>query len=704
MDKTILKYCIVFFSVLFCFSTSVKSQDVDSYELVSVHFEGNNSISTEVLESVIVSKESPGWFSQFLDSWTGFGEEAIYFDSLLIPTDIIALRSLYQASGFFKYKIDASYILDFVDKEAELIFTVNEGEPATFREFNVLGLDNLQQLYQSDILNSIEIDTTEIFSNSEVERNVDIILTFLRDDGFVFSQAGGPVVYIDTLLNRADVEVVVEPGEKYSISEVRVQTTGEGRENVEDNLIREIVGIDSGDVYSYIDMRRGQIRLYRTNLFSSVLVTAITSDTLNNTIPIGINADVGKIHEISPEILVNDEDNTFNFGFGVGFTKKNFFGDARKISLNLSTAAQNVTEFITNPSITDTTLFGYADARIIMEQPFIFGLPIDTKLETYYTLQKRKNEYNAILYGMNLGFDFELPPYTYFNSFSTYFNIENSQYKFRESYISEREQSSKILLAEQGLDTTQVINIPDVSENVNAVLGIVLGANKTNDFLFPTSGYNLFLSIEDGNALAYGISQMVGIKFNDPLYYRAVANYSLYLPLAQNQKSALAFKIKTGYIRSYKGNQFDIPLNQRFYVGGSNSVRGWSTRELVPELTTITLPENPTSEEIDAILARGIIPGGFFMLEGSIEARTRLIGALGSAVFVDYGNSWNSYTQVTWKSIAIALGAGLRYYSDIVPIRIDFGVKLYDPSNRISPFSRKFGDVFQFHLGIGEAF
>ena len=236
-------------------------------------------------------------------------------------------------------------------------------------------------------------------------------------------------------------------------------------------------------------------------------------------------------------------------------------------------------------------------------------------------------------------------------------------------------------------------------------MGIGLGANKTNDFLFPSRGYNLSLVVEDGNAMAFVASKVLGFVFSDPLYYRAIMNFSYYLPLAENENTVFASKLKTGYIQAYKGSQYDIPLNQRFYVGGSNSVRGWNTRELAPKKSSFVLPLNPTSEDIEAILARGIIPGGFFMIEGSFEARARLLGPIGSAVFIDYGNSWNGYSEVVWNDIAVAVGFGFRYYSDIVPIRVDFGFKYYDPSDRRSPFKKQFwSEIFQFHLGIGEAF
>ncbi|MBT8385912.1 MAG: BamA/TamA family outer membrane protein, partial [Ignavibacteria bacterium] len=107
-------------------------------------------------------------------------------------------------------------------------------------------------------------------------------------------------------------------------------------------------------------------------------------------------------------------------------------------------------------------------------------------------------------------------------------------------------------------------------------------------------------------------------------------------------------------------------------------------------------------------IARDITPGGFFLLEGSFETRDHIFEKVGAALFVDFGNVWNNYSEFRFDELAIAAGFGFRYYSDFAPIRIDFGFKAYDPNDRRSFFTRlkhnKFLDNFEFHFGIGESF
>ena len=52
------------------------------------------------------------WFWIFLDSFTPFGDEPVYFDSSKISIDKIALKELYRSNGFFNTVIDHEIIVD----------------------------------------------------------------------------------------------------------------------------------------------------------------------------------------------------------------------------------------------------------------------------------------------------------------------------------------------------------------------------------------------------------------------------------------------------------------------------------------------------------------------------------------------------------------------------------------------------------------
>lgn len=701
-----LTITIVFAVSLFCVPGVISAQKTNA-ELVEINFNGNSYISDGELESAIFSLESPGWVMQFLD-YFGIGESAVYFDSLLIPEDITSLEAFYLDQGFFEAEIKADYEISEDSSEAILNFEIVEGDPSLYESFDIQGLYGLDENVQNNVFTEIiEVDTTDRFTREVTLRNINAVNNYLKDHGYALVKNDVPDVIIDTVRNKTRVKVLIDPGERYKIQEIKVQKSGPGEALIRDTLIKEIVGIEKGDYYSAYDITRAQVRLYRTNLFSSAVVNGAIADTSGDRMPLNVSTSVGLLNEVSPEIIVNNENNAFNLGLGVTYSRKNFLGDARLFSIGLSTASENITNFITDFSINDTTLYGYADGRISIEQPYLFGKPINTTVESYVTLQKQRNEYNALIYGAKLSLNFELPRRAYFTGLNISLDWIKSRYEYSDNYLNEGIQVllRKIGIPDSLLESTALDFVENEigdkgTENTNTILGMNLIANKTDDVLFPTKGYSLSLLVEDGNSIAYLLSKTGLLEFNNPLFFKGTVSGSIYFPVFDDDHSTLGGKLKIGNIFTYYGNKGDIPINQRLYAGGSNSVRGWATRTLVPDLEFSTF----SLDDITDIL-RGLSPGGFFLMEGSIESRNTLIGNFGSAVFFDFGNVWNSYTDFQFSTVALAAGFGLRYYSEFAPLRIDFGFKVYDPDNRRSFFKKRIlPEAFEFHLGIGEAF
>ena len=110
--------------------------------------------------------------------------------------------------------------------------------------------------------------------------------------------------------------------------------------------------------------------------------------------------------------------------------------------------------------------------------------------------------------------------------------------------------------------------------------------------------------------------------------------------------------------------------------------------------------------------------GGNFQVEGSAELRVNQFRGMGSfadklwtVYFVDFGNVWQDVVDFRERQVAVATGFGLRYETLFGPIRIDYGMKAYDPRDAAGDqtiFKRKFigetfsGGVIQF--GIGQSF
>jgi translocation and assembly module TamA len=116
-------------------------------------------------------------------------------------------------------------------------------------------------------------------------------------------------------------------------------------------------------------------------------------------------------------------------------------------------------------------------------------------------------------------------------------------------------------------------------------------------------------------------------------------------------------------------NQFDkLPTSYRFYAGGMNSVRGYGYKELGPK---------------DNL---GNVIGGKFLSVVSAEYEQFVYGNWGVAAFVDSGNAFN----LDSIRIKTGVGLGVRWYSPIGPVRIDFALPLNESDSS-----------FQIHFAAG---
>lgn len=689
------------------------------YEIDEIIFSGNNNFPEGQLINIISTQTSPNWLSKFANKVFGIGEEAKYFDSLALFIDLSILKNFYYDNGFFKSKFYVDFEKLNDDKSVKIKYKIKENAPFTYQKIEVEGVEKLPKLFSDYVFNLAKTDTSLRFSKQYIETINSEILYYLKNKGMMLASSNPINIRIDTVQNKVNVKLSFNLGIIYKISEVRVERTGEGKNLVDDNLIVDIADLKPGDTYNFSTLQRIQQRLFRTNLFTSTLVYGVTSDTVGDRVPVNITSDIGLLHELSPEMIINNEDNRFNLGLSFGFTKKNFIGNARKLNISLSTASQNIIDFFSNPAINDTTVIGYADLRASIEQPYFFGLPILTRFENYVTIQKRRDEYNTTVFGSKLSFNFELPEKVFLTSLSTYVYWELLNVNLREKYL--RNFYSAVIsrlndifqLTPTGVDSLAKIlasNAKKTDKSQNSVIGVELGANKTNNVLFPTRGYSIYIKLEDANSLQYLIYRMFNSTFNEPLYFKILINTAGFLPFYYNKNSAFGMKLSLGYIHAYRGDQAGVPLNQRFNAGGSNSVRGWKSRELSPPfLLGFSELDIVSPSDLEAISRNNATPGGFLLFEGSVENRFRIIGDIGAALFVDFGNAFLSKEYFQYDKLAIASGIGFRYYSGIVPVRLDFGFKVYDPDDRRAFFTR-LNDVggffknFEFHLGIGEAF
>jgi outer membrane protein insertion porin family len=236
----------------------------------------------------------------------------------------------------------------------------------------------------------------------------------------------------------------------------------------------------------------------------------------------------------------------------------------------------------------------------------------------------------------------------------------------------------------------------------NSIIGITLQHDNTNDIFSPTSGNYLSVSVEEAGILPkFLIKDREKLRYSQ--FYKVTLFGKLFTPISTDTLTVFASKLKFGFAKQYGERQedFPIPLTRKFYIGGSNSIRGWRSREL----GSVIKPEL----------------GGKLVIEGNLEMRIHTFKKSSNLLFLDankiwlvcfldFGNIWNNFEDIHLSEVAVAGGLGVRYDAFFGPIRFDFGFRIYDPysvGNKWIMNKKIFSEIIskgQIHFGIGHAF
>ena len=202
---------------------------------------------------------------------------------------------------------------------------------------------------------------------------------------------------------------------------------------------------------------------------------------------------------------------------------------------------------------------------------------------------------------------------------------------------------------------------PKIQTTVSS-LGIEFHRDSRDHFLNPKNGWLNEVAIEYAGGFLRGETSF--FKFTtDHRYYRQLWG-----------DAVLASAIRFGYEKGLRGNrEREIISFERFYAGGSNTVRGYPERGLGPQ------------DEFGN--HRGDV---LFIL--NTELRFPVYSFIGGALFVDTGNVWNKFSDIQEVLPRVAMGSGLRLNTPLGPARVDVGV----------PVMREFKPLF--YVQLGQAF
>jgi translocation and assembly module TamA len=221
--------------------------------------------------------------------------------------------------------------------------------------------------------------------------------------------------------------------------------------------------------------------------------------------------------------------------------------------------------------------------------------------------------------------------------------------------------------------TGQIVPVPQTFNYTLVALPLSLNYDSTNlptPLEDPRHGFRGSLSVTPTLAIGHPNATFLITQFKVATYF----DLNNLLPIAPG-RSVLAARALAGIAEG--AGELSLPPDQRFYAGGTSTIRGYGYQLVGPEFPQTDIPI-----------------GGTAITAGGLEFRQRFYSSWGAVAFVDAGQV-SASLKATRDDVRVGAGAGVRYYTAIGPIRFDIAV----------PVSRRPGeDSFEVYIGLGQAF
>jgi len=440
------------------------------------------------------------------------------------------------------------------------------------------------------------------------------LLNAVQEDGYPLAKVNLPPAVLHLDKDTLDLDFQVDSGPHATIGPIQFT----GLKDMNESFLRRRLLLHQGEPFSPSAIERARQDLASIGVFSVVRAEPAQRLDAQGELPVDFDVTERPLHAVDLGAAYSTD---LGVNLSAGWRDRNLFGNAEQ--LNLTSMIQLGGNAVTKPGYQLGAQFLKPDF-LVRDQTLELGLN---------ALKQSLQAYDQTALIERAALNRKLSPH-----WTGSIGIYGEQEK----------------ITQEGMT------------NHYNLIGIPISAkyDSTNNLLDPTEGIRALLSVTP----TYSIGPP------SATFFIMQAAGSTYLDLSGNGRSVLALR---GLVGQASGvGVFGLPPDQRFYAGGSGTVRGYRYQTIGPQF-----PDNrPT--------------GGTAVSAGTVEFRQRILGKYGVVGFIDAG-------QVSTNGVPFAgnwhagAGVGFRYYTSIGPIRLDVAVPLNKQPG---------GDSFELYIGIGQAF
>jgi outer membrane protein insertion porin family len=624
---------VLFLAVVLCGQVSADETDfgLELPVVKSIVILGNRSFDDGELKKRMRTKEKKLWHI--------FSKPKYRRDFL--RRDIEAIRSFYVKHGYFSATVD----LDSVEKDdnkntVKIRILVNEGPQTTVSKLSFSPQDLVSE---NDLRKGLQLTEGKAFNENIVLIDRFTLFSKFFEHGYLGSTVV-PAATVDS--TSVDIAWQIDPKIPVKIDSIRVT----GNSKVKEAFVRRELIVEKGQYFKLSKAVESKQNLYNTGYFNSVEIDPYGLDLENGDVNLDVQVRERKMGYIEA-------------GFGVGNVHANrIFGEWGQRNLFRRGYALNL-----------RAEFGY---RLFRENRYSKANWDPTKQFELYEgaliFPHVLGTWNTFATSANYTYDATVPPAI----------VRQTRLSLTLSRKFTRQSTMYFSYSFENIKREQV---EDERENSRRRALDLSFRKDTRDFYFnPTRGTYMTLTTRFAGGFLGG----------DDNYYSLVPTLQEYRKVTK--RSVFAYRLRFGFVEPFGATTASgVPIEARFFTGGSNSVRGYRENDVGP------------------LGNYGEPIGGNVLLLGNAEWRYPLpwLGQynFGGVFFLDAGNVWSDIDDISGSQFKpfvepedvdvldfkYSIGFGVRYYTPVGPIRLDVGypIKLYENQ-----------ESYRIHISLGQIF
>ena len=655
-------------------------------------------------------------------------EEGDVFDLAQARANVNKLEELYREKGYFLAEVDYEWH-EREDGDVDLTFVILEYAEVEVQRVNFVGNEALSDEELQSVMATRPGDLLSFLSGSGVFNETEFgndrhrLRLYYYDNGYVDVEIGEPSVELSRDLGQIYITIPVQEGPQYSVAAVEV--AGDMLLPVEE--IEELfVRVEVGETYSTSQVRQDIDRIstyYKDQGYANVNVNLGTRRDAENR-ELGLVYDIqqgqpvyiGRItisgnqttrdEVIRRELRIHESDLYHGTGIRISQARVQRLGFFETVEINeITTASQEImnleVQVVERPTGQFQVGAGFSSvesfiATATISQNNLFGrgqsLSLQASISAIRTIFSLGFS-EPYLFGTRWQFGFEIFNrellFTDFTRRSLGFSLTGG-YPITDDITASLTYQLENVEVEAGGRTgrtdRQISNI--FQGGLTSSVRGSLSWDTRNNRLFPSYGFLQTASLEVAEDFLGSENEFLRVRGISRWYYELFTGV------------VLKFNAALGWVATTNSER-PVPIFERFFLGGPNSVRGFERATLSPTEPVAADPNDPASSLV------GFPVGGNKELLFNLEVEFPIITAIGirGVLFMDAGNAFGNNQPYTLDLdvfhpnatdyndvLRTSVGFGFRWFSPIGPLRFEWGFPL-------SPLDNEEPSVFEFSVG-----